>query len=147
MVNANRSATAATSSVRCHNRIAAIMVHTRRYAFRGTSRLAADAGLSKSTVSHLVRGKVSPLYSTISSVVKCLELQIQRPLDLREVVSSDGTYPTNCICGLVGCFGCLPDKVYIEDGSLVPGLEDVKPGEWSGDVSEFMADREEKGAR
>ncbi|MEX0594609.1 MAG: hypothetical protein WD157_00720 [Patescibacteria group bacterium] len=42
MVNANRSATAATNSVRCHNRIAAIMVHTRRYAFRGTSRLAAD---------------------------------------------------------------------------------------------------------
>jgi hypothetical protein len=147
MLNANRSATAATSSVRCHNRIAAIMAHTRRYAFRGTSRLAADVGLSKSTVSHLVHGKVSPLYSTISRAVKCLEIQIQRSLDLREVVSSDGTYPTKSICQLVGCSGCLPDKVYLDDGSLVPGLEDVKPGQWTGDVSEFRTAFEEKDGR
>ena len=143
MVNANRSATAATDAVRCHNRIAAIMVHTRRYAFRGTSRLAADSGLSKSTVSHVVRGKVNPLYITISRIVKALELQTQRPLDLREVVSPDGTYPTKSICHLVGCSGCLPDRAYLDDGSLVPGLEDVKPGQWTGDVSEFRAAEEE----
>ncbi len=33
-----------------HNRILALMAHTNRYAFKGESRLAHDAGMSKSVV-------------------------------------------------------------------------------------------------
>jgi DNA-binding phage protein len=108
MTNADRSESAATRS---HNRIAAIMMHTDRYSFRGASRLAADTGLSKSTISHLVRGKSSPLTITVERVVKALEDQMGRPsgqqLNHQEVVSATGSYPTPSVCALVGCRGCL----------------------------------------
>lgn len=43
-------------TVRVHNRIAAVMAHTSRYAFKSESRLAADAGVSKSALNRLING-------------------------------------------------------------------------------------------
>jgi DNA-binding phage protein len=134
MTNADRSESAATRS---HNRIAAIMMHTDRYSFRGTSRLAADTGLSKSTISHLVRGKSSPLYITVERVVKALVDQLGRPLNHQEVVSATGRYPTPSVCALVGCRGCLPDRAFSSEGELLEEMRQVTPGNWSGDVAEF----------
>ena len=134
MPNADRSATAAT---KCHNRIAAIMAHTSRYAFQGTSRLAADAGLSKSTISYLVRGQTNPLHSTTRSVVKSLVRALNRSLDYDEVLSPDGSYPTKFVCKMVGCSRCLPDAIYQDDGSRKVAYADIRPGEWTGDVDEF----------
>jgi transcriptional regulator with XRE-family HTH domain len=135
MGNVNRSVSAAT---RCHNRVGALMVHCARYSFRGTSRLAADAGLAKSTVSQLVRGKSHPLYSTLLAVVKCLESQLGRTLDLREVFSTDGQYPTPFVCELTGCRGCLPDSAYSKDGTRKERSLAIEPGTWTGDVDEFL---------
>lgn len=134
MGNANRSAGAARVN---HNRIAAIMLHTNRYWSRGTSRLAEDSGVSKSTISHLVHGKVNPLYSTVESVVKCLERQLGHPLDIREVVSKDGTYPTPFICRLVGCPGCTPEFVYDRENREKPAFRHFRAGQWTGDTFEF----------
>jgi DNA-binding phage protein len=134
MVNANRSAIATAKS---HNRIAAIMTHVTRYSFRGNSRLAADSGLSKGTISRLVRGKTNPLYNTIAKVVKSLETNLGRSLSHAEVVSDDGTYPTQSVCELVGCSGCLPDLMYADDGSVQRAFQGRLPGHWSGDLAEF----------
>ncbi len=134
MVNPNRSANAATRS---HNRIAAVMAHTSRYAFRGASGLVKDVGLDPETAVRLVRGTSNPLYITIARVVKCLERVLDRKFDLREIASIDGRYPTQSVCELVGCKGCLPDHVYNSDGSRIARYANVTPGHWSGDTAEF----------
>jgi hypothetical protein len=64
-------------------------------------------------------------------VVAALEDELGFRLDPRELVSLDGRYPTESVCELVGCPGCLPDEAYNEDGSLRPEYEDVPPGQWS----------------
>lgn len=146
MSNPDPSGNAAT---KCHNRISAIMAHITRYSFRGTSRLAADAGVSKSTISHLVRGLNNPLYITARRIVKCLEFQLGRSLHPDEVFSLDGSYPTASVCQLCGCKACLPDSIYENDGSRKKGFEDVVPGLWTGDVDEFkgsgLAEAEDPG--
>lgn len=113
------------------------MAHTSRYSFRGTSRLAKDAGVAKSTICHLAHGKSSPLYITLKRIVSHLEFQIARRLGTREVVSEDGRYPTASVCKLVGCSGCMPEKAFLPDGTLKDEWTDVEPGKWSGDVAEF----------
>lgn len=126
--------------VRCHNRIASIMAHSSRYGFRGTSRLAKDAGVAKSTISHLIHGKSSPLYKTLERIVSKLEFQLGRKLSVRDVVSEDGSYKVP-VCRLVGCPGCLPEFAFMADGSIKPEWSRVHPGEWSGDVAELEGAR------
>lgn len=126
-----------SAQLRCHNRIAAIMAHTSRYSFRGTSRLAKDAGVSKSTICHLTHGQSSPLYITLKRIVSHLEFQIARRLGTREVVSEDGAYPTAYVCKLVGCSGCMPEQAFLPDGTLKDEWQGVEPGKWTGDVAEF----------
>lgn len=131
----NKSST--SGPVRCHNRIAAIMAHTSRYSFRGTSRLAKDAGVAKSTICHLTHGQSSPMYVTLKRIVSQLEFQIARRLGTREIVSEDGTYKTPFVCQLVGCAGCMPERAFHPDGTLKDEWSHVQPGKWTGDVAEF----------
>jgi len=134
MSNPNRSVKAATKH---HNRVAAIMLHTSRYSCYPTSRLAADSGVAKSTISHLLHGRTNPLYSTAARVVKCLEREAGMALDFREVFSEDGSYPTPPVCILLGCPGCTPAIVFDEDNSEKPAFGHVRAGQWTGDTSEF----------
>lgn len=133
MSRANRSGNAAT---KCFNRIAAIMHHCSWYSGYGTSRLARDAGVAKSTICHLMYGQTNPLYSTLERVVQCLSRRLNRELPYAEVISPNGEYPTCHICQLVGCRGCLPAKAYLPDGSLRDEWKDIKPGQWTGDLNE-----------
>ena len=137
MTSSNRSADPTTIGPKYHNRVAAIMVHVQRYWSRGASRLATDAGVSKSTISHLLRGKSNPLYTTTRRVVKCLERELGLPLHPDEVLSEDGSYPTTQVCRLVGCPGCLPEVAYQRDNAQNPVLLHVKAGQWTGDNFEF----------
>ncbi len=114
------------------------MVHIPRYCFRGTSRLAKDAGLAKSTISQLVHGKSNPLYSSLNEIVKCFEHHLGVVIDLRDVVSEDGSYPTPFVCDLAGCPGCLPDSVYHSSGERRLANRSAQAGQWSGDVGEFL---------
>lgn len=134
MSNTNRSVSAST---RFHNRVGAIMLHINRYCSRGTSRLAADIGVAKSTISHLVHGQTIPLYSTANRVVKALSFQLGFDLDPDEVFSEDGKYPTPFVCKLVGCRGCLPVTMFEAEGDRKAEFRGFKPGTWSGDCGEF----------
>ena len=114
-----------------HNRIRAVLKHTTRYAFQSQSRLARDIGVSRSTISRLLRGKVRPSFALVFAVTRALEEDLGRRLDPRELISPDGTYPTPFVCSLVGCRGCLPEEAYDEHGNVRSHWENVLPGRWS----------------
>lgn len=107
------------------------MSHTSRYAFRGESRLADDAGISRAALNRLVRGTSSPSFVHVAALTQALERALGRCLDPREVVSLDGIYPTASVCQLCGCRGCLPAEAYDEENVIRPEFKDVKPGQWS----------------
>jgi transcriptional regulator with XRE-family HTH domain len=114
-----------------HNRIAEVMAHTTRYAFKCEARLAMDAGISKSALNRLVNGLSSPSFVSACKIARALEKELKRPLEPRELISFDGTYPTPSVCELVGCKGCMPDQAYDESERVRPQYREIKPGDWS----------------
>ena len=114
-----------------HNRIMALMAHTTRYAFQGETRLARDAGVSKSAVSRLLTGQSSPSFALVVALTKALEKRLERPIDPRDLISLDGSYPTATACELAGCRGCLPAEAYDAQNRLKPEYKGVKPGQWA----------------
>lgn len=119
------------NTTQVHNRILALMAHTTRYAFKGETRLAADAGVSKSAVCRLLNGYSSPSFALVVAITRALEKHLKRCLDPRDVISTDGTYPTTSACELAGCKGCLPTQAYDEDNLLKEEYRHIKPGQWS----------------
>ena len=113
------------------NRVKVLLVHIPKFSIQGQARLAAEAGVSRSTISRLVHGRINPSYRLARGVTDVLERRLGKPLDMREVFSTDGTYLTPSGCALCRCHGCLPDGAWDEDGHLKPGWEDARPGEWS----------------
>ena len=118
------------NTTQVHNRILALMAHTSRYAFKGETRLAQDAGVSKSAVCRLLNGQSSPSFALVVAITKALENHLKRPLDPRDLISVDGHYPTVSACVLAGCKGCLPAEAYDENDVLRPEFKNVKPGQW-----------------
>ena len=129
------------NTAQVHNRILAIMVHTNRYAFKGETRLAADAGVSKSAVCRLLNGRSSPSYALVLALTHALEKHLGRPLDPRDLISTDGRYPTASACELAGCKGCLPAEAYDENDRVKPQYRHLRPGEWTVDVAATKDDR------
>lgn len=126
----------AINTSQVHNRLLAFMAHTSRYAFDGGSRLAEDAGVSRSSVNRLLNGQCSPSFALVSAVTRTLEKHLQgglqgKRLDPHELISLDGNYPTPSACELAGCKGCLPAEAYDEHNKLKPAFKGVKPGQWS----------------
>lgn len=118
---------------RVRNRLDAILWHVPRYTVRGTSRLASDAGIAKSAVSRLRRGKGHPDYIVLYRVAEAIGRQIGRTLDLREIAVEEGDeYPTPFVCEIFGC-RCLPPWAYGKDDTVRERFTDMVPGRWSGD--------------
>lgn len=120
-----------TAAPRVQHRIGAVMAHVPWYAFKSQARLAADLGFSKSAVSRLLRGECTPSLALACSLANTLEKRLGRPLELRELFSLDGTYPTPSACQLVGCANCLPPEAYDRDDNLRPEYRTVPAGQWS----------------
>lgn len=114
-----------------HNRVQIVMIHTSRYAFQGQARLAADAGVSRSTISRLLSGKISPTYRLAQAVTAALAQHLKRPLQPGEVFSPTGEYDECSGCALSGCNGCLPEDAYDSRGNLRPAWKNARPGDWS----------------
>ncbi len=113
------------------NRVKVLLVHIPKFSIQGQARLATEVGVSRSTISRLVHGRINPSYRLARGVTDVLERMLGKPLDMREVFSTDGTYLTPSGCALCRCHGCLPDVAWDEDGCLKPGWEDARPGDWS----------------
>ena len=113
------------------NRVHILLVHIPKLSIRGQARLAAEVGVSRSTISRLVSGRINPSYRLARGVTDALEKMLGKPLDMREVFSTDGTYLTPSGCALCLCRGCLPEKAWNEDGTLKPEWKGARPGDWS----------------
>lgn len=113
------------------NRVQVLLVHIPKFSIQGQARLAADVGVSRSTISRLVHGRINPSYRLARGVTDALERMLGKPLDMREVFSTDGTYLTPSGCALCQCGGCLPDRAYDIEGNLRPEWQGQRPGDWS----------------
>lgn len=113
------------------NRVRVLLVHIPKLSIRGQARLASEVGVSRSTISRLVNGRINPSYRLARGVTTALEKMMGRPLDMREVFSIDGTYLTPSGCALCRCGGCLPDQAYDPEGNLRPEWRGQRPGDWS----------------
>jgi len=113
------------------NRVRVLLVHIPKLSIRGQARLAAEVKVSRSTISRLVGGSINPSYRLARGVTDALGRMLGKPLDMREVFSTDGTYLTPSGCALCRCRGCLPEDAWDEDGTLKPDWKDARPGDWS----------------
>ena len=113
------------------NRVSVLLVHIPKLSIQGQARLAAEVGVSRSTISRLVGGRINPSYRLARGVTSALEKLIGYPLDMRDVFSTDGTYPTPSGCALCRCGGCLPDRAYDRESDLRPEWRGRRPGDWS----------------
>jgi transcriptional regulator with XRE-family HTH domain len=114
-----------------HNRLRAVMSHTIRYAFKGETRLAEDAGISKSALNRLINGQSSPSFALVCALAEALSKRLKRRIEPSELVSCDGAYPTRYVCALCGCNGCLPGEAYDDEENLRSEYSHIKPGQWS----------------
>jgi len=112
------------------SRLADVMAHSQRLAFRGTTRLAFAAGVSPAAVSRIISGKLNPSAAMLNRIATALEKDLGVPIDPRDLVAEYGQFPIRYVCDLVGCPGCLPDNAYDEFGDLKSTFANVKPGEW-----------------
>jgi transcriptional regulator with XRE-family HTH domain len=101
-----------------HNRIRSFMEHATRYAFMGEVRLAKDCGVSCAAISRLLAGKSCPSFALIVRIGQAFEKQFGKPIDLRELISLDGSYPSATVCQIVGCHGCSPQAAWNEDDTM-----------------------------
>jgi transcriptional regulator with XRE-family HTH domain len=119
------------ASVRITNRLRAILIHIPWYSIEGNCRLAADCGASRSSISRLVRHRSSPSYALARAVTEAVGRRLGKPVDIRELFSTDGTFPTPCVCHLTrDCTGCFPPEAYDSAGNLLPQYHGLQPGDW-----------------
>ena len=114
------------------NRVEVLLVHIPKLSIRGQARLAAEVGVSRSTISRLVNNHINPSYRLARGVTTALERLLGYPLDMRDVFSTDGTYLNSSGCGLCRCIGgCMPDRAYDPEGNLRLEWQGQRPGDWS----------------
>jgi DNA-binding XRE family transcriptional regulator len=102
------------------NRVREILWHIPWYGFKTQARLAQDSGVSPAAISRLIRGESQPSLVVALHVTQALSRRLGRHLDVSEVFSLDGTYPTPSVCHLTGCGNCLPPVAYDEAEELRP---------------------------
>ena len=131
---------------RITNRLRAVLLHVPYYTFEGCAKLARDTGLARSTVSRLIRGKISPSYVVVESIARAISHRWGNRLDPREVFTTNGSYPTPSTCALMGCSGCLPPEAWSEaTDTLRPKWKQQRPGDWchyQGDESRYSAEHD-----
>jgi transcriptional regulator with XRE-family HTH domain len=112
------------------NRISDLMIHSNRYAFKGVTRLAKDAGVSPSSVSRIINGKMNPSFWMIDKLTSALERALGFEINPRDLAATMGGFKTLYVCDVVHCDGCLPPSALDEYGNLTPAWEGVLPGTW-----------------
>jgi hypothetical protein len=113
------------------NRLRAVLLHVPWYTIEGQARLARDCGVYRSTIGRLCHNQTSPTYALARAVTDSVSRRLGVPIDIRELFSTDGTYPTERVCDLTPrCRGCFPPEAFTEDGSLRPEYEVLRPGDW-----------------
>ncbi len=118
--------------IRISNRLRAVLPHVPYYSFQGAARLAYDVGVARSTISRLLRLQHNPSYQTASGIAQAISMRFGKPVDLRELFTTDGTYPTPSACRLMHCPNCLPSQAWCEHTDMLkPAWRYARPGQWA----------------
>ena len=112
------------------NRLRQVVWHIPWYGFRTQARLAQDSGVSPSAISRIMRGKAQPTLPVAQRLTDALSRRLNLLIDLRDVFSPDGTYPTPSVCHLTRCPSCLPPTAYDETDNLRPEFQSSRAGQW-----------------
>ncbi len=112
------------------SRLSDLMAHASRYQFRGLSRLAQDAKVSKRALSRLIKGHHNASFVLVARVTEALERQFNRRIDPRDVIAELGQFLTHHACDVTGCSGCLPNASFDQFNQVVPAFETIRPGRW-----------------
>ncbi|MBS1702860.1 MAG: helix-turn-helix transcriptional regulator [Armatimonadetes bacterium] len=112
------------------NRLTDVMEHCDRFAFRGSARLAHDAGVSPSSVGRLIHGQINPSVLLVLRIRDALERQLGFSIDVGDLIAECGRFRTRYLCEAVKCRGCLPDRATGTNLELAPAFVGVEPGEW-----------------
>lgn len=113
------------------HRLREILWHIPWYGFKTQARLAQDSGVSPAAISRLIRGESQPSLLIALRLTQALSRRLGRPLDIGEVFSLDGIYPTPSVCELTGCRRCLPPSAYDQADQIRPEYKAVQAGQWS----------------
>lgn len=113
------------------SRLGMVLMHSTYYAFMGQARLAKAVGVSRSTISRLVRGRTRPSLALAQSVADVLSRDLKVPLQPSDLFSEDGCYKEPSGCRLCACSGCFPDEAYDHRNKLRPAFLHMRPGDWS----------------
>ena len=115
---------------KAQNRLRQIVWHIPWYGFRTQTRLAEDSGVSQAAISRMMRGLTQPTLPVAQRVTEALSRRLNIPIELRDVFSPDGTYPTPSVCHLTQCPSCLPPTAYDESHRLKPEFRGSNASEW-----------------
>jgi len=101
------------------NRLRGAMLHVPRYAKAGgIQHLAEDTGISASSISRILSGKMQPSFRTVTRLTKVFEQTLNRSIDPGDLVTEQSLpYPTTSLCTVLGCAGCMPTW-YLDELSL-----------------------------
>ncbi|MCC7434214.1 MAG: helix-turn-helix transcriptional regulator [Methanoregulaceae archaeon] len=112
------------------NRLADVMAHHDRFAFKGVSRLAREAGVSPSSVSRLINGQSNPSFLMVARLTEALERAYGYRIDPRDLVAENGAFIHRFCCELAECKGCLPENALDDFGDVKAAFAGVKAGNW-----------------
>lgn len=113
------------------NRLRAVLLHVPYFSTDGFARLAAKCGVARSTISRIIREKSSPTYQLAHRITQVISDHHSGVLDMRELFTTDGTYPTDSVCALMDCKGCFPPEAWNEaSNTLKPSWRGKNPGDW-----------------
>ncbi len=122
------------------NRVREILWHIPWYGFKTQARLAEDSGVSPAAISRLIRGESQPSLAVALRLTAALSRRLGRPLDVSEVFSLGGSYPTSSVCHLTHCRNCLPPDYYDDQDEIKPFYRGVKAGQWSPESNETKSE-------
>ena len=106
------------------------MLHIPWYSIQGKARLAEDTLLSAMTTTRAIAGDRVQT-ETMQVITEAIADRFGQTIALEEIFSTDSTYPTECVCELMGCPGCLPPEAWDnERDELRDTWRDTKPSQW-----------------
>lgn len=113
------------------SRLGDAMIHINPYSSKGNSRLASAVGTDPSTISRLIRGKLTnPSFALIARITTALEKEVGHHIDPRDLFAEMGAYLTRHICEVMRCRGCLPPSAHDEFNDVKPSFARLQRGQW-----------------
>ncbi|MBS1703674.1 MAG: helix-turn-helix transcriptional regulator [Armatimonadetes bacterium] len=113
------------------SRLSDIMSHIPRYSFEGSARLAADTGISRSTIYRLMKGHRGPSATSVRLITDAIRRETKLPIEPWDIFAEDGRFNTKFVCDLFPeCRGCMPEVAYDRFGNLTPAFIGIQAGKW-----------------